>query len=261
MTNDARTALEREFAESVAELQTALQQAADANTQAASANAQAEQANAQAAQANAQAAQATTQAAEATTHAAEATAHAADATAHAAEAATRVQTLIPRVGSISALFAELDNVIRTGREQIGATAPTPAYTGPTPVYTGPTLVVDNGAPAESEAADAPTESPAPEAPALPAFEPANSAALTSFRLEFESNPGPLDLRTVDDAVSEHPAVRDVALLDYDGRKATLKVWIEPSATPADIQAALVEKSPQLFSNGNDVTIVALEDVA
>lgn len=254
MTNDARTALEREFAESVAELQTALQQAADANTQAASANAQAEQANAAAAQANAQAAQATTQAAEATTHAAEATAHAADATAHAAEAATRVQTLIPRVGSISALFAELDNVIRTGREQIGATAPTP-------VYTGPTLVVDNGAPAESEAADAPTESPAPEAPALPAFEPANSAALTSFRLEFESNPGPLDLRTVDDAVSEHPAVRDVALLDYDGRKATLKVWIEPSASPADIQAALVEKSPSLFSNGNDVTIVALEDVA
>jgi hypothetical protein len=241
-TNDARTALEGEFAESVAELQAALKQAADANTQAAQANTQAEQANTQAAQANAQATQATTQAAEATTHAAEATAHAADATAHAADAAARVQTLIPRVGSISALFAQLDNVIRTGREQIGATAPAPAYTGPTLVVTEP-------------------EAPAPvaEQPTAPKSE--ITASLTSFRLEFESSPGPLDLRTVDDAVSEHPAVRDVALLDYDGRKATLKVWIEPSASPSDIQSALAEKSPAIFGSTNAVTIVALEDAA
>jgi hypothetical protein len=90
---------------------------------------------------------------------------------------------------------------------------------------------------------------------------AEAAGLTCFRLEFESRPGPLDLRTVDDAVSEHPAVRDVALLDYDGRKATLKVWIDGSAKPADVQSTLIARSSQLFAPGNDVTIVALEDVA
>ncbi len=66
---------------------------------------------------------------------------------------------------------------------------------------------------------------------------------------------------MDDAVSEHPAVRDVALLDYDGRKATLKVWIDGSASSSDVQSTLVERSAQLFGAGNDVTIVALEDAA
>ena len=242
-TTEAPTALEREFAESVAELQTALHQAAEANTQAA-------QANAQAAQANTEAAQATTQAAEATTL--------------AAQAASRVQTLIPRVGSISNLFAELDNVIRSGREQIGGTAP-----APTPLYTRPTLVVPppSASPATPQpfptysATSAPTAEDDAPATVSPAFSPASTAGLKSFRLEFESTPGPLDLRTVDDAVSEHPAVRDVALLDYDGRKATLKVWIEPTATPSEIQQSLLDTSSAIFANGNDVTIVALEDVA
>lgn len=234
-TTDARTALEREFAESVNDLQIALEQAADANSQAA--------------QANTQAAHATTQAAQATTL--------------AAEAAIRVQSLLPRVGSISNLFAELDNVIRSGREQIGVSAQTAA-----PVYTRPTLVVPppSASPATPQPFPTYSETPSPastEAPAAetPAFEPTNTAGLKSFRLEFESNPGPLDLRTVDDAVSEHPAVRDVALLDYDGRKATLKVWIEASATPSDIQQSLLDTSSAIFANGNDVTIVALEDVA
>ena len=90
---------------------------------------------------------------------------------------------------------------------------------------------------------------------------AEAQGLKCFRLEFESRPGPLDLRTVDDAVSEHPAVRDVALLDYDGRKATLKVWIDGAASPSDVQSTLVERSSELFSAGNDVTIVAIEDAA
>ena len=204
-TTDTRTALEREFSESVDELHAALQ--------------------------------------------------------HAADATARVQSLIPRVGSISSLFAEIEGVIRSGREQIGDG-------GATQTYTRPTLVASSATPSPTppqftSVPSAQSSTPAqPEAFAhKPAFEPAASAGLTSFRLEFESNPGPLDLRTVDDAVSEHPAVRDVALLDYDGRKATLKVWIEASATPSEIQASLVEKSPTLFANGNDVTIVALEDVA
>jgi hypothetical protein len=134
-------------------------------------------------------------------------------------------------------------------------------------------------PAEVWTAPAGRDSEAPASALIPAderpwdsSEPADTADETiaqtqaradtvSFRLEFESRPGPLDLRTVDDAVSEHPAVRDVALLDYDGRKATLKVWIESGASPADVQRSLTDRASTLFDNSNDITIIALEDVA
>lgn len=190
----------------------------------------------------------------------------------AADATASIKALLPKVGAIGALFDELDAVIRNGRQQIG-----PVTDAQPTAYTRPTLVVPSAA-----ARPAPFVTPAPEGASEPVTQEAAEAALapaiiepetpestqraealglTCFRLEFESRPGPLDLRTVDDAVSEHPAVRDVALLDYDGRKATLKVWIDGSASSSDVQSTLVERSAQLFGAGNDVTIVALEDAA
>ena len=198
------------------------------------------------------------------------------ALAQATTASTTIQSLLPKIGAIGSLFDELDAVIRSGRQQIGSqTAETPA------TYTRPTLVVPNMPRPAPQPFVAPDIAPEPAFISAPTatIEPATSASggieretpesvkraeaqgLVCFRLEFESRPGPLDLRTVDDAVSEHPAVRDVALLDYDGRKATLKVWIDGSASPSDVQSTLVERSSQLFTAGNDVTIVALEDVA
>lgn len=185
----------------------------------------------------------------------------------AADATTSIKALLPKVGAIGGLFDELDAVIRSGRQQIGQNA------GVSPTaFTRPTLVVPSAAArpaprpfaaAESAGESAPTgEQPVEvigrETPE--SVRRAEAQGLTCFRLEFESRPGPLDLRTVDDAVSEHPAVRDVALLDYDGRKATLKVWIDGSASPGDVQSTLVDRSSQLFA-GNDVTIIALEDAA
>lgn len=202
-----------------------------------------------------------------------------EALQHAADATASIQRLLPRVGTITGLFADLDNVIRAGREQAGIVDPQRAASQ---AYTRPTLLVPSAVPAPraepaakpdthddawAKAADAASQlnqaaevQPGDDAPAqLTAAD--DAAPLVSFRLEFESKPGPLDLRTVDDAVSEHPAVRDVALLDYDGRKATLKVWIDGTASPADVQASLVERAAELFTPGNDVTIVALEDAA
>lgn len=184
----------------------------------------------------------------------------------AADASATIKTLLPKVGAIGALFDELDAVIRSGRQQIGqAGDAAPA------VYSRPTLVVP-GAPAQPvpqpfSLGNPPSTTVEPEASAAieretpESVKRAEAQGLKCFRLEFESSPGPLDLRTVDDAVSEHPSVRDVALLDYDGRKATLKVWIESSASPSDVQSSLIERSSQLFASGNDVTIVALEDAA
>lgn len=179
----------------------------------------------------------------------------------ASDATASIQAMLPKVGAIGTLFDELDAVIRSGRQQIGgnADAAPPAYTRPTLVVPSPAPTVAATTTPASGLSETRATTIRPDTPE--SVKRAEAQGLTCFRLEFESRPGPLDLRTVDDAVSEHPAVRDVALLDYDGRKATLKVWIDGTAKPADVQSSLLARSSQLFTAGNDVTIVALEDVA
>ncbi len=200
----------------------------------------------------------------------------------AADATASIRNTLPRLASITSLFDELDSVIRTGRAQLGATDAPASYSRPTLVPSAtPTPAPDMKAgdpwhevatawspePATTDASptEATTASDNGDASTTIATEtPAASSSDTAphcFRLEFESRSGPLDLRSVDDAVSEHPAVRDVALLDYDGRTATLKVWIDPTASPSDVQSALVARSTELFGETNDVTIVALEEAA
>ena len=189
----------------------------------------------------------------------------------AGDATATLQRLVPRVSQIGAVFDEIAAVISSGRQQLGTPGAPGAYARPTLIVPG----AQQGEPApQTRQGDDPwtqlaetwgatsgaqpqTDSPAGEN----GHASTATATLTAFRLEFESKPGPLDLRAVDDAVSEHPSVRDVALLDYDGRKATLKVWIEDTATPSDIQSSLVEKATTLFGPENEVTVTAHEDAA
>jgi hypothetical protein len=206
-----------------------------------------------------------------------------DSLQHATEAAARIRMLLPKVTRIGAMFEELEAIFESGRQSLGAQA---IGTPPSAARSQPTLVVAGAAPKRtpetppraatrqqvseqlaSEIETVPPEaSPAPPSP--PVQQPfdipgiaANGEELISFRLEFESHPGPLDLRAVDDAVSEHYAVRDVALLDYDGRRATLKVWIVATASVAEVQQALADRAKRVMGSGGDVSIVALEDVA
>jgi hypothetical protein len=193
----------------------------------------------------------------------------------ATEATATIKGLVPRLAATGSLFDEIEALVRVGRQNIGTADSAPAaITGPTLVAPAhaqprPTPVLEPSAsfttPDAAPADWSPVlEAPTPEAPAADAVSeptPAVIEDLLCFRLEFESQPGPLDLRTVDDAVSEHPAVRDVALLDYDGHRATLKVWISSDASPSDVQDALKERAGNLFAAGQDVTIVALEDAA
>lgn len=191
----------------------------------------------------------------------------------ASEATATIKGLVPRLAATGSLFDEIEALVRAGRQHIGTGDPSGGVTRPTLVvpstprpapvlqpsggFTTPeggsdgwAPVLDAPAPVHTSSAEAPAEGDAPP-----------PGDLHCFRLEFQSQPGPLDLRTVDDAVSEHPAVRDVALLDYDGHRATLKVWISPDASPSDVQDALKERAASLFSADQDVTIVALEDAA
>ncbi len=61
-----------------------------------------------------------------------------------------------------------------------------------------------------------------------------------LRVEVWAKSGSLDLKAVDRSINETPAVADVALLDYDGRSATLKVWVDASDSPAEVRRVLLE---------------------
>ncbi len=61
-----------------------------------------------------------------------------------------------------------------------------------------------------------------------------------LRLSVTKRDGSLDLKTVDNAVNEHPEIVDLALLDYDGRQATLKVWVSGSIDRQALQQSLTE---------------------
>lgn len=182
----------------------------------------------------------------------------------AGDALGRINDLLPRLQTIGAIFDDIDAVLQNAREQFGITG--------VQTFSRPTLVVPRplARPFEEQTQDdawtnlAETwKSGQPETQPEPSQTETETGdtSFASFRLEFESAGSPLDLRAVDDAVSEHPAVRDVALLDYDGRKATLKVWIDDTASPEDVRNALVEKSSQLFEGESAITITAVDDAA
>lgn len=180
---------------------------------------------------------------------------------HAADATANLQRIVPRVAQIGTFFDEIANVVNSGRQQLGIADSSATYTRPTIVPSStPAPNLKNDDPWTSLAETWGNDADTPPATPQPSTQPP-AVALTCFRLEFESKPGPLDLRSVDDAVGEHPAVRDVALLDYDGRKATLKVWIEQGTDPATVRDSLVEKATILFGTDNDVTVTAHEEAA
>lgn len=137
----------------------------------------------------------------------------------------------------------------------------PGFVGTTPVHATPARAPSPagfGRPALLDTSARPT---AATAPAPIASIPPRGEATTTFQLAFESSGDPLDLRAVDEAVSAHPAVRDVALIDYDGNRATLKVWIAASVRPSDVQDALRERATQLFPAGAGINVLALNGVA
>src|SRR5581483_2861358 len=98
-------------------------------------------------------------------------------------------------------------------------------------------------------------------PAAPGPVTARAAGTGTLRIAFERASAPLDLRAVDAAVSAHPAVRDVALLAYDGHRATLNVWLEPAADVARVRADLIACAARLSAGADDVAAIALDEAA
>ncbi len=75
-----------------------------------------------------------------------------------------------------------------------------------------------------------------------------------LRLAVNSKSGSLDLKAMDASVNENPAVVDVALLDYDGRKATLKLWVNESADPIGVRDALLGSLRRRLGDERDAEV-------
>lgn len=112
---------------------------------------------------------------------------------------------------------------------------------------------------EAKTSEATLEPSEPEAPtgaptaAPPQPEPTHPIS-HCLRLGVSSKAGSLDLKAVDGSVNENPAVVDVALLDYDGRHATLKLWINGSADPNEVRQALLASLRSRLGDERDAEV-------
>ena len=108
------------------------------------------------------------------------------------------------------------------------------------------------APAQEISWQPPTEAPAGEpAPAVSEFDRPVPHCL---RLGVSSKTGSLDLKAVDGSVNENPSVVDVALLDYDGRHATLKLWISGTADPYSVRDSLTASLRRRLGDEQDAEV-------
>lgn len=81
---------------------------------------------------------------------------------------------------------------------------------------------------------------AEEAPTAAIVHPAEATTTSRcLRLSVRKKSGNLDLKEVDGSVNENSSVIDVALLDYDGRQATLKLWVNEKSDPDGVRDALL----------------------
>jgi len=152
----------------------------------------------------------------------------------ATRSAAEIKALLPRVAALEAVLGDLDaslarihQLIRSADTPHEETAPSPAL-----------QAIPRAEPAEAYGRpEAPPRAEEGSVEGAGAVEPSSRC----FRLEVEADHGSLDLKAVDRSVSENAGVVDVALLDYDGRRASLKIWVEHEAELAQVQSALLER--------------------
>lgn len=180
--------------------------------------------------------------------------------AEAGRAVSIVRSLLPRIAALSETVGDMEAAMFRARQRLERPI-AGAQNAPT---SHPTL---SRVPPSQPPVEFPTPTPAPE-PSLtpetaPSYdevaesddEPASSKTPSHcLRLDVRSKSGSLELKAVDDAVNENASVVDVALLEYDGRNATLRVWIETSAEPETVRQALLDSLQRNLAGHQDADV-------
>jgi hypothetical protein len=167
----------------------------------------------------------------------------------AVRAVSAIRAFVPQISALAQVVVTIESAVTQARQNmdvVPTAAPVHAFVPPAPV----------AAPMAPPAALR-TVDPTPQVETTP--EPqetrkAPTAASECLRLQVTKTNGTLDLKTVDNAVNEHPEIVDLALLDYDGRQATLKVWVSGSIDRQALQDALTEDLLKRVGDGAEVKI-------
>jgi hypothetical protein len=160
----------------------------------------------------------------------------------ATRAVAAIRTFVPQISALAQVVTTIESAVTQARQNIDvvASAPTPApAVAPTPAAT--LRAVE----------PAPQPEPVSE---LTVEKQSTGGGTQCVRLQITKSNGPLDLKTVDNAVNEHPEIVDLALLDYDGRQATLKVWISGPIERQALEQSLSSDLMERIGEGSDVKI-------
>ncbi len=187
----------------------------------------------------------------------------------AGRSVSTVRNNMTRVFALAEHAGEMETAIVRAREQLaltlqGDSAATPLRAVPAQDDTDVEEQVSDAEPVQ-EPENEPTaeiiEKPDTEPESEPVLEPA-STATRCLRLKVSKKSGSLDLKDVDGSVNENSSVMDVALLDYDGRQATLKLWVNERADPNGVREALLTSlRTHLGEEDTEVDIEFEEDSA
>lgn len=181
------------------------------------------------------------------------------ALAQASRSTLVIRSNMAQVASMTEVVREMETAITLARQSLSVPLAGIIAAEQPALHAVPAR--EESAPAPAPAAEA--AAPAPIA-AAPEQAPPQSEARVShcLRLGVTSKGGSLDLKAVDGSVNENPAVVDVALLDYDGRQATLKLWLNQSADPVGVRDALLGSLRRRLGDEGDADVrIEFEEVA
>jgi hypothetical protein len=183
----------------------------------------------------------------------------------AGQAITVIRNSVSQFATLAEVVQEMELAMARARDNLTL----PTISRPATAAATPLRAVPPQEPAPQYAyepadpvAEIETEEPRPSEPVtIPAPQDAGAAASHCLRLGVDSRAGSLDLKAVDGAVNENPAVVDVALLDYDGRHATLKLWINDTSDPSEVRDSLMASLQRRLGEEQEVRIDFEESAA
>jgi hypothetical protein len=148
----------------------------------------------------------------------------------AGRAIVTIRNCVPQISALIEVVNTMESAMSFARQRLGTASEAALHAVPQqPPLPEPAL------PIQPEPVP-PEPQPEVELPAVSTDAPAQFC----LRLHISSKMGALDLKAVDNAVNEQQSVTDVALIDYDGRQATLRVWISGTGDAEAARRALGE---------------------
>lgn len=190
--------------------------------------------------------------------------------ASAAQATAALRQTLPKIAALAQVLGDIEATMTRIRPQTTQTQTTPTFTEPAndeqasspwlrplaqddPVSAWPTMPTE---PKPGEKVATFYSSTLEEEKEAEGEETNEEPAGVSncLRVDVTTRGTSLDLKAVDSAVNEITEVVDVALLDYDGRSASLKVWVSETSDPTAVRDALSEGLQRRFEDEADIEV-------